>query len=126
MKPLFISLLIIASLFAAGCMNARTITDLSGAIDEQLALSLDAAQNGQWPAADAALQRAGALWDSHETYLRMTVTHEELHATEEILFEARQYAGQRDLENYCSSARQLRMQMEHLRTLQKINLQNIF
>ena len=121
MKPLFISLLIIASLFAAGCMNARTITDLSGAIDEQLALSLDAAQNGQWPAADAALQRAGALWD-----LRMTVTHEELDATEEILFEARQYAGQRDLENYCSSARQLRMQMEHLRTLQKINLQNIF
>ena len=49
-----------------------------------------------------------------------------LDATEEILFEARQYAGQRDLENYCSSARQLRMQMEHLRTLQKINLQNIF
>lgn len=125
MKPLLVSLLILASLFIAGSMNYRTITHLSDSINAQLTISQEAARQEQWDEADAALQRVNDIWAEHDAYLHIMVTHGELDTAEDILFEVRQYARRRDSENYCSSVQRLCMQMDHLKDTQRISLQNI-
>ena len=64
MKPFFIACLILVSLFTAGAMNQRTVSDISDSIRTQLNASQAAAQQEQWESAERALSQADRTWQA--------------------------------------------------------------
>ncbi len=125
MKPFFIACLILLSLFTAGVMNARTVSQLSDSIETQLSYSQASAQRGQWGEVGHTLHAASETWQEHKTYLHVTLDHGEIEETEALFAEARQYAAREDADRYCLCAERLAVQLEHLKESQKISVQNV-
>lgn len=124
-KPFFIAVLILASLFTAGIMNSHTMEQLSDSIDLQLQLSQSAAQEGDWDAANQALAQASETWLDHDAYLHVMIDHNEIDAAESIFAEVREYADQQDSDKYRTSVERLSEQLDHIKETQQLSLKNI-
>ena len=125
-KPLLIAFLTLASLFVASAMNCRTVSNLSSSIDQQISLSQTAAEQGHWDEARTALNRASAAWHAHDTYLHVTVNHQDVDNAESLFAQMQQYAMQEDLDQYRITAAQLSLQLKQLARTQQLSIQNIF
>lgn len=125
MKPFFIACLILVSLFAAGLMNAQTVSRLSDSIETQLSYSQSSAKSGQWDEVGDTLHDVAELWQEHKTYLHVTLDHSEIEEVEALFAEARQYAAQGDVDKYCTCAERLAVQLEHLKETQRISIKNV-
>ena len=97
MKPFFIACLILVSLFTAGAMNQRTVSDISDSIRTQLNASQAADQQEQWETAERALSQADRTWQAHEAYLHVVIEHDEIDEAEALFTEVSQYARQRQI-----------------------------
>ena len=115
MKPFFIACLILVSLFTAGAMNQRTVSDISDSIRTQLNASQAAAQQEQWESAERALSQADRTWQAHD----------EIDEAEALFTEVSQYARQHDSDKYCTSAERLCTQLNHLEESQQLSIKNI-
>ena len=124
-KPFFIACLILVSLFAAGLMNAQTVSRLGDSIETQLSYSQSSAKSGQWEEVGDTLHDVAELWQEHKTFLHVTLDHREIEETEALFAEIRQYAAQEDIRKYCTSAERLAVQLEHLKESQRISIKNI-
>ena len=125
MKPFFIACLILVSLFTAGAMNQRTVSDISDSIRTQLNASQAAAQQEQWESAERALSQADRTWQAHEAYLHVVIEHDEIDEAEALFTEVSQYARQHDSDKYCTSAERLCTQMVQLEESQQLSIKNI-
>ena len=125
MKPFLAAALILGALFVAGAMNCRAVAAWSDTIGSDLTLSCQAAAQENWEEADAALQRADQVWQSHSAYLHVMVNHSEIDEAETLFAEAKEYAAQQDSGHYRVSAAQLRAQLSHLSETQQLKLKNI-
>ena len=125
MKPFFIACLILVSLFTAGAMNQRTVSDISDSIRTQLNASQAAAQQEQWESAERALSQADRTWQAHEAYLHVVIEHDEIDGAEALFTEVSQYARQHDSDKYCTSAERLCTQLNHLEESQQLSIKNI-
>ncbi|MCB7514395.1 DUF4363 family protein [bacterium 210917-SL.2.15] len=125
MKPFFIACLILVSLFTAGTMNQRTVSNISDSIRTQLDASQTAAQQEQWETAARAFSQADETWQEHEAYLHVVIEHDEIDEAEALFAEVDQYARQHDSDKYCTSAERLCTQLDHLKESQQLSIKNI-
>jgi thioredoxin-like negative regulator of GroEL len=124
-KPFFISIVILLSLFAAGLMNAHAVANWSDEIAAQVEQSAAAAAEGDWVEVGRALAQAEEEWQAHEAYLHVMIDHSAIDDTEDLFAEVRSYEAQEDAEKYCTGAQKLSTQLSHLKETQQLSFKNI-
>ena len=85
MKPLAVSLAVLAAILAFSLWTGCYVRGRTEAWSDQLAATDELAQQERWEDAEAGLQRAYADWDAIQTFLHTLMEHDALDEAEPCL-----------------------------------------
>lgn len=85
----------------------------------------DAALRGDVSDTEAALDALETLWQKHQGYLHIVISHTELDEAEALLAQAKAAARQGDMQTLYPTVAELRSQFKLLAETQQISLKNI-
>lgn len=85
----------------------------------------DAALRGDVSDSEAALDALDTLWQKHQGYLHIVISHTELDEAEALLAQARAAVQQGDMSSLYPVMAELRSQFELLAETQQVSLKNI-
>lgn len=126
MRRLCASAAVLTALFGISLLNSHCLSMLTGQLNELLREAETCVLYEDWDAAADKTEAALDLWSSRETYLHMTLQHED---TDQILlgfYEVRQLLSTQEAGGeYFAANAQLITRIELLSEMEQLNLKNL-
>ena len=121
MKPLAVSLAVLAAILAFSLWTGCYVRGRTEAWSDQLAATDELAQQERWEDAEAGLQRAYADWDAIQTLME----HDALDEAEALFATAFAACDEQDGPDFHAAMAQLNTQLHLLAETQAISVKNI-
>ena len=125
MKPLAVSLAVLAAILAFSLWTGCYVRGRTEAWSDQLASADKLAQQERWEEAEAGLQRAYADWDAIQTFLHTLMEHDALDEAEALFATAFAACDEQDGPDFHAAIAQLNTQLHLLAETQAISVKNI-
>ncbi len=125
MKPFWISLSIIIAMFTAFFLNGQYLDRFLSPLEDQLLAAEEAANAEDWDAASAMTQEVKDAWFQKHSYLHITLRHLEIDQTQTSLEQVLSYLEHQSLENYAAANAALIRQLELIRKMESLNIENL-
>ena len=125
MRAMRVPVFVLAVVTAYILCNAAWVTTESQRWLDAADRVSDAALRGDVSDAGTALETLDALWQEHQGYLHIVISHTELDEAEALLAQARAAVGQGDMSSLYPVMAELRSQFELLAETQQVSLKNI-
>ena len=125
MKALRVSIVVLAALMAVSLVNSAYLTARCGGWTEQLRAVTAAAESGDWAAAEGEMSALRADWQQKQSYLHITLMHEEINEADTLLHQCALYVAQQDREALSDAAVQLSLQFDRLAELEQLSIRNV-
>ena len=125
MRAMRVPVFVLAVVTAYILCNAAWVTGESQRWLDAADRVSDAALRGDVSDAGTALDTLGALWQEHQGYLHIVISHTELDEAEALLAQARAAVGQGDMSSLYPVMAELRSQFVLLAETQQVSLKNI-
>ena len=125
MRDMRVPVFVLAVVTAYILCNAAWVTGESQRWLDAADRVSDAALRGDVSDAGTALETLDALWQEHQGYLHIVISHTELDEAEALLAQARAAVRQGDMQTLYPIRAELRSQFELLAETQQVSLKNI-
>ena len=125
MKAFRIAILVLGLLMAVSLVNSASLTRRCDEWTTRLNAVTDAAGNGDW---DTARQTVDALdndWQAKQSYLHITLQHEEINTADTQLQQCVLFVDIRDMDSLFNAAMQLSLQWDHLAEMEQLSIKNV-
>ena len=120
MKALRIAIVTLVLLMAAGLVNSVYLTARCHDWTARLDAVTSAAENGDWEAAAGEMAALRADWQRKQSYLHITLQHEEINEADTLLHQCALYVDSRDNDSLADAAVQPTLQFDRLAELGQV------
>ena len=125
MKQLFLSLALLAGIFAATLWNTARVTEISTTIADTLDQAEAAAVQGDWQKASTLTQQAQAHWERCNLYFSVVLRHGDTDDVATTFQEAQGFLLWKDEAEYTSVNRVLTEKVRHLSRMEALSWRNL-
>lgn len=125
MKALRVSILVLALLMAASLVNSAYLTARCGDWTARLDAVTLAAAGGNWDAAEREMAALRTDWQKKQSYLHITLMHEEINEADTLLHQCALFVNARDNDSLSDTAVQLALQFARLAELEQLSIRNV-
>ena len=125
MKALRIAILTLVLLMAAGLANSAYLTAQCDDWMTQLNAVTSAAEGGDWDVAQREMSALSADWQDRQSYLHITLQHEEINEADTLLHQCALYVGEQDDDSLSDAAVQLALAFDRLAELEQLSIKNV-
>ena len=125
MKALRVSILVLALLMAASLVNSAYLTARCGDWTARLDAVTLAAAGGSWDAAEREMAALRTDWQEKQSYLHITLMHEEINEADTLLHQCALFVNARDNDSLSDTAVQLALQFARLAELEQLSIRNV-
>ena len=125
MKALRIAVAVLVLLMAAGLVNGAYLTARCDEWTARLDAVTAAAAVSDW---DGAAERISLLqrdWQQHQSYLHITLQHEEINEADTLLHQCALYVEEQDSDALSDAAVQLALAFDRLAELEQLSIKNV-
>lgn len=125
MKALRVSAAVLVALIAVSLVNSAVLSARCGEWTTHLRTVTMAVGKSDWDTAEgemAALQRE---WHRCQSYLHITLMHEEINEADTLLHQCVLYVTQRDSNALADAAVQLALQFDRLAEMERLSIKNV-
>ena len=125
MKALRVAILTLVLLMAAGLANSVYLTARCDDWTARLNAVTSAAESGDWAAAQREMSALQADWQDKQSYLHITLQHEEINEADTLLHQCALYAETQDGSAFSDAAVQLTLQFDRLAEMERLSIKNV-
>lgn len=125
MKRLWVGVVLLAALLAAGLWSARVMTESSSAVRDALTGSARAADLGHWKQADAFASTAQAQWRRSRDLTSALADHTLLDEIDALFAQAEVYRHHRHTADYAATCLHLAQLIDALQESHRLNWRNL-
>ena len=125
MKALRVSIVVLAALMAVSLVNSAYLTARCGGWTEQLRAVTAAAESGDWAGAEGEMSALRADWQQKQSYLHITLMHEEINEADTLLHQCALAVTRQDEDALADGAVQLALRFDQLAELERLSIQNV-
>ena len=125
MKALRIAIVTLVLLMAAGLANSAYLTARCRDWTARLDAVTAAAESGDWDVAAGEMAALRSDWQRKQSYLHITLQHEEINEADTLLHQCALYVDSRDNDSLADAAVQLALQFDRLAELEQLSIKNV-
>ena len=125
MKALRVSILVLALLMAASLVNSAYLTARCDDWTARLESVTAAAAVGDWDGAAEKMSLLRQDWQQHQSYLHITLQHEEINEADTLLRQCALYVKEQDNDALSDAAVQLALEFDRLAELEQLSIKNV-
>ena len=125
MKALRVAIITLVLLMAAGLANSAYLTARCGDWTARLNAVTSAADGGDWDGARREMSALQADWQDKQSYLHITLQHEEINETDTLLHQCALYVKEQDSDALSDAAVQLALAFDRLAELERLSIKNV-
>ena len=125
MKALRVAILTLVLLMAAGLANSVYLTARCDDWTARLNAVTSAAESGDWAAAQREMAALQADWQDKQSYLHITLQHEEINEADTLLHQCALYVRKQDNDALSNAAVQLALEFDRLAELEQLSIKNV-
>ena len=125
MKALRVAILTLVLLMAAGLANSAYLTARCDDWTAQLNAVTSAAEGGDWDGAQREMSALQADWQDKQSYLHITLQHEEINEADTLLHQCALYVREQDNDSLSDAAVQLALAFDRLAELEQLSIKNV-
>ena len=125
MKYFYIPCAILALILALSLYNARAVDGYVTDWCETLSSAQEAADSGDWTAAQVRLSSVHEAWDAAQSYFHTVITHAELDEAEALFAKSDSFLHEHDEAEFRANTAELITQLRLLAEIQEISIKNI-
>ena len=125
MKALRVAILTLVLLMAAGLANSVYLTARCDDWTARLNAVTSAAESGDWAAAQREVAARQTDWREKQSYLHITLQHEEINEADTLLHKCALYVREQDNDALSDAAVQLALEFDRLAELEQLSIKNV-
>ena len=125
MKALRAAILVLVLLMAASLVNSAYLTARCGHWTAQLDTVTAAAEGGDWDTAARVMAALRADWQKKQSYLHITLQHEEINEADTLLHQCALFVDTQDNDSLSDTAVQLALQFDRLAEMEQLSIKNV-
>lgn len=125
MKRLWISVILLASVFIATLVNSQYLKGFASNLTELLTEAESKAETGDWILADELTEQALQKWQGHDMYLYTMLRHADTDLVYSGFREAREFIHCQEGGEYSAANARLIAQIELLYEMEQFTLKNL-
>ena len=125
MKALRIAIVTLVLLMAAGLANSAYLTARCRDWTARLDAVTAAAESGDWDAAAGEMAALRSDWQRKQSYLHITLQHEEINEADTLLHQCALYVKEQDSNALSDAAVQLALEFDRLAELEQLSIKNV-
>ena len=125
MKALRVAIITLVLLMAAGLANSACLTARCDDWTARLESVTAAASVSDWAGAAEKMSLLQQDWQQHQSYLHITLQHEEINEADTLLHQCALYVAQQDSDALSDAAVQLALQFDRLAELEQLSIKNV-
>ena len=125
MKALRVSIVVLAALMAVSLVNSAYLTARCRDWTARLDAVTAAAESGDWDVAAGEMAALRSDWQRKQSYLHITLQHEEINEADTLLHQCALYVDSRDGDALADAAVQLTLQFDRLAELEQLSIKNV-
>ena len=125
MKALRIAIVTLVLLMAAGLANSAYLTARCRDWTARLDAVTAAAESGDWDAAAGEMAALRSDWQRKQSYLHITLQHEEINEADTLLHQCALFVDAQDNGSLSDAAVQLALQFDRLAEMEQLSIKNV-
>ena len=125
MKALRVAIITLVLLMAAGLANSAYLTARCDDWTARLNAVTSAAESGAWDTARREMAALQADWQDKQSYLHITLQHEEINEADTLLHQCALYVKEQDSDALSDAAVQLALEFDRLAELEQLSIKNV-
>ena len=125
MKRLWISLALLAVIFAATIWNVGYLGRFTAEITDLLSQAQEKAESGDWATAETLTVQAKTQWDNREAYLYITLIHSDTNEVYVGFHEVLEFIGRQESGEYSAANARLIARLTLMHKMDELSLENI-
>ncbi len=125
MKALRAAILVLVLLMAVSLANSAYLTARCGDWTNRLNAVTAAAESGSWDAATREMAALSADWQKKQSYLHITLQHEEINEADTLLHQCALFVDTQDNDSLSDTAVQLALQFDRLAEMEQLSIKNV-
>ncbi len=125
MKALRVAILTLVLLMAAGLANSAYLTARCDDWTARLESVTAAASVRDWDSAAEKMSLLQQDWQQHQSYLHITLQHEEINEADTLLHQCALYVREQDSDALSDAAVHLALEFDRLAELEQLSMKNV-
>ena len=125
MKALRIAIAVFVLLMVAGLINGAYLSAQCRQWSVRLAHADEATEQGDWNSAQREMDALKKSWQGAQSYLHITLQHEEINKADTLLHQCALYAETQDGSAFSDAAVQLTLQFDRLAEMERLSIKNV-
>ncbi len=125
MKALRAAILVLVLLMAVSLANSAYLTARCGDWTNRLNTVTAAAEGGDWDKAAREMAALRADWQKKQSYLHITLQHEEINEADTLLHQCALFVDTQDNDSLSDTAVQLALQFDRLAEMEQLSIKNV-
>ena len=125
MKALRTAILVLVLLMAVSLVNSAYLTARCDNWTARLDAVTAAAEGGSWDTAGREMAALRADWQKKQSYLHITLQHEEINEADTLLHQCALFVDTQDNDSLSDTAVQLALQFDRLAEMEQLSIRNV-
>ena len=125
MKALRVAIITLVLLMVAGLANSAYLTARCDEWTARLDAVTAAVSVSDWEGAAEKMSLLQRDWQQHQSYLHITLQHEEINEADTLLHQCALYVAQQDSDALSDAAVQLALEFDRLAELEQLSIKNV-
>lgn len=125
MKALRAAILVLVLLMAVSLANSAYLTARCDDWTNRLNAVTAAAEGGDWDKAAREMAALRADWQKKQSYLHITLQHEEINEADTLLHQCALFVDTQDNDSLSDTAVQLALQFDRLAEMEQLSIKNV-
>ena len=125
MKALRAAILVLVLLMAVSLVNSAYLTARCDDWTNRLNAVTAAAEGGDWDKAAREMAALSADWQKKQSYLHITLQHEEINEADTLLHQCALSVDTQDNDSLSDTAVQLALQFDRLAEMEQLSIKNV-
>ena len=125
MKALRIAIAVFVLLMVAGLINGAYLSAQCRQWSVRLARAEEATEQGDWNSAQREMDALKKSWQGAQSYLHITLQHEEINKADTLLHQCALYVREQDNDALSDAAVQLALEFDRLAELEQLSIKNV-